>query len=269
MDELAHTNVEGGKNAKRWQDVLDILDAGINVISALNIQHLESLNDAVRDITGVEVRERVPDSVLREVDEVINIDLSAEELIQRLREGKIYAAEKVELALRQFFQPEYILQLRELALHEAAAHVGRKVETELPRAAAGRHERMLACISSNADTARHVIRKTARLASYYNAHWWVLYVQTPAENPDKIPLATQRHLHNNFQLAIESGAVMLREENASIADAILEKAAELNITTLCIGKPHFSLPRIILNTGIFNRLLKTLGGRDVDIIILS
>lgn len=269
VDELAHTNVEGSKNPKRWQDVLDILDAGINVISALNIQHLESLNEDIRHITGVEVRERVPDSVLREADEVINIDLSAEELIQRLREGKIYAREKVEVALRQFFQPEYILQLRELALHEVAAHVGRKVENEIPRAAAGRHERMLACISSNDVTARHVIRKTARLASYYNARWWVLYVQTPAESPDKIPLATQRHLHNNFQLAIESGAEMLRVESASIADAILEKATELNITTLCIGKPHFSIIRIILNTGIFNRLLKTLGGQDVDIIILS
>lgn len=269
VDELAHTNVEGSKNSKRWQDVLDILGAGINVISALNIQHLESLNEDVHDITGVEVRERVPDSVLREADEVINIDLSAEELIQRLREGKIYAPEKVEVALRQFFQPEYILQLRELALHEVASHVGRKVETEIPHAAVVRHERMLACISSNADTARHVIRKTARLASYYNARWWVLYVQTPAENPDKIPLATQRHLHNNFQLAVESGAEMLRVENASIAEAILEKASELNITTLCIGKPHFSLVRIMLNTGIFNRLLKTLAGQDVDIIILS
>lgn len=269
VDELAHTNVEGSKNPKRWHDVLELLNAGINVISAVNIQHLESLNEDVRTITGVEVRERIPDSVLREADEVINIDLSAEELIQRLREGKIYAPEKVEVALRQFFQPEYILQLRELALHEVASHVGRKVETELPRAAAGRHERMLACISSNADTARHVIRKTARLAAYYNARWWALYVQTPAEHPDKIPLAVQRHLHNNFQLAIESGAEMLRVENASIADAILEKATELNITTLCIGKPHFSLARIFLNTGVFTRLLKTLGGRDVDIIILS
>ncbi|MBL7803390.1 MAG: sensor protein KdpD [Saprospiraceae bacterium] len=269
VDELAHTNVEGSKNAKRWQDVLDLLNAGINVISALNIQHLESLNDDVRSITGIEVRERVPDSVLREADEVINIDLSAEELIQRLREGKIYAPEKVELALRQFFQPEYILQLRELALHEAASHVGRKVEAEIPKSAAGRHERMLACISSNADTARHVIRKTARLASYYNARWWVLYVQTPAENPDKIPLAVQRHLHNNLQLALESGATIIRMESHSISEVILDKAMELNITTLCIGKPHFNLGRIILNTGVFNRLLKTLGGRDIDIIILS
>ena len=268
VDELAHSNVEGSKNPKRWQDVFDLLDAGINVISALNIQHLESLNDDVRVITGVEVRERVPDSVLREADEVINIDLSAEELIQRLREGKIYAAEKVELALRQFFQPEYILQLRELALHEAASHVGRKVETEIPKAA-GRHERMLACISSNADTARHVIRKTARLAAYYNARWWVLYVRTPAENPDKIPLARQRHLHNNLQLALESGAEILQLEHTSVANAILEKVGELNISTLCIGKPHFSLARIMLNTGVFNRLLKDLSGRDVDIIILS
>ncbi|HNM27937.1 MAG TPA: sensor protein KdpD, partial [Saprospiraceae bacterium] len=105
--------------------------------------------------------------------------------------------------------------------------------------------------------------------AYYNARWWVLYVRTPAENPDKIPLALQRHLHNNFQLALESGAELLQLDNVSVAEAILEKVAELNISTLCIGKPHFNLTRIILNTGVFNRLLKDLSGRDVDIIILS
>ncbi len=269
VDELAHTNVEGSKHEKRWQDVQEILAAGINVISAVNIQHLESLNDEVREITGVEVRERIPDNVLREADEVVNIDLSAEELVARLREGKIYAPEKVEIALRQFFQPENILQLRELALREVAAQIGRKVEYEIPGASAARHERMLACISSNADTARHVIRKTARLASYYNARWWVLYVQTPAESPDKISLALQRRLLNNFQLAIESGAEVIRVDEQSVAEAILHEVSERKITTVCIGKPHFSIWQIFRNTGIFNRLLKTLAGRQVDIIILS
>lgn len=269
VDELAHTNVDGSKNEKRWQDVRELLDAGINVISAVNIQHLESLNDEVRDITGIEVRERIPDSVLREADEVVNIDLSAEELVARLREGKIYAPEKVEIALRQFFQPENILQLRELALREVAAQIGRKVEFEIPGAAAARHERMLACISSNAITARHVIRKTARLATYYNARWWVLYVQTPAENPDKIPLATQRHLLNNLQSAIESGAEVIRVEDISVAEAILREVSEREITTVCIGKPHLSIWQIFRSTGVFNRLLKTLTDRDVDIIILS
>ncbi len=269
VDELAHTNIEGSKNEKRWQDVRDLLEAGINVISAVNIQHLESLNEIVQQITGVEIRERVPDVVLQLADEVVNIDLTADELVTRLREGKIYAPDKVEIALRNFFQPEKILQLRELALKEVATSVERKVETEVTRPGDRRSERFLACISSNHSTAQHIIRKTARLAGYYNARWWVLYVQTPAESPDKIPLAAQRHLLNHFKLAIESGAEVLRVEGTSAAEAILEKASELEITTVCIGKPHLSIWQIIWNTGMFNRLLKTLGDRDIDIIILS
>ena len=126
VDELAHTNIEGSKNEKRWQDVIDILEAGINVISAVNIQHLESLNAGVKAITGIEVQERVPDSVLAQADEVVNIDLTADELITRLREGKIYQPDKVETALRNFFKPEHILQLRELALKEVAQRSGAK-----------------------------------------------------------------------------------------------------------------------------------------------
>ena len=269
VDELAHTNIEGSKNEKRWQDVRDILEAGINVVSAVNIQHLESLNEAVAQITGVEVQERVPDGVLQFADEVVNIDLTADELITRLREGKIYKPDKVEIALRNFFQPEKILQLRELALKEVATQVERKVETEVTRPADRRPERILACISSNERVARHVIRKTARLAGYYNARWWVLYVQTPAETPDKISLAAQRHLLNHFKLAIESGAEVLRVEGESAAAAILEKAAELEITTICIGKPHLSIRQIFWNTSILISLLKTHGDRDIDIVILS
>src|SRR3984885_1705457 len=149
IDELAHTNIEGSKNEKRWQDVMDILDAGINVISAVNIQHIESLNEEVKNITGIEVLERVPDSVLEGADEVVNIDLTADELVARLREGKIYAADKIGIALQNFFQPEKILQLRELALKEVASQVERKIETELPRGAHLPNERFLACIGSN------------------------------------------------------------------------------------------------------------------------
>src|ERR1700759_3626818 len=198
IDELAHTNIEGSKNEKRWQDVMDILDAGINVISAVNIQHIESLNEEVKDITGIEVTERVPDSVLKEADEVVNIDLTAGELVARLKEGKIYAPDKIGIALQNFFQPEKILQLRELALKEVASQVERKIETELPRGAHLRPERFLACISSNHETARKVIRKTARLASYYRSRWILLYVQTPKEDGDKIGLAAPRHLITNL-----------------------------------------------------------------------
>src|SRR6201995_5376168 len=199
IDELAHTNIEGSKNEKRWQDVMDILDAGINVISAVNIQHIESLNEEVRNITGISVAERIPDLVLKEADEVVNIDLTADELVTRLKEGKIYAQDKIAIALRNFFQPDKILQLRELALREVASQVERKIEAELPRGAHLRAERFMACIGSNHETARTVIRKTARLASYYHSRWILLYVQTPKEDGDKIGLAAQRHLINNFK----------------------------------------------------------------------
>ena len=269
VDELAHTNIEGSKNEKRWQDVMDILDAGINVISAVNIQHIESLNEEVKAITGVEVAERIPDNVLKEADEVVNIDLTADELVVRLKEGKIYAPDKIDRALNNFFQSEKILQLRELALKEVASQVERKIETELPRNQTFKDERFMACISSNHEIARMLIRKTARLASYYHSPWYVLYVQTPKESGDKIGLAAQRHLINNFKLATESGAELIRVSNNNIARGIIETAEERKITTICIGKPHLSLVNVILNTASFNQMLNKLSEANIDIVILS
>ncbi|MFZ1425061.1 MAG: sensor protein KdpD [Saprospiraceae bacterium] len=269
VDELAHTNIEGSKNEKRWQDVLEILSAGINVISAINIQHIESLNEEVKKITGVEVKERVPDNIIAQADEVVNIDLTADELISRLKEGKIYPAEKIEMALNNFFKSEHILQLRELALKEVATQVERKVEKEIPRNVALRHERFLACISSNEKTAKEIIRKTARLANYYNCKWYLLFVQTPKESPNNIPLDKQRYLINNFKLATELGGEIIKKEGKSVAKEIAEIAETLEITTICIGKPHLNLFAFILATNTFNELLKKLKSLDVDIIILS
>jgi two-component system sensor histidine kinase KdpD len=269
VDELAHTNIEGSKNEKRWQDVLEILEAGINVISAVNIQHIESLNQDVKRITNVEVLERVPDNVLRLADEVVNIDLTSEDLITRLKEGKIYTADKITTALDNFFKAENILQLRELALREVASQVVRKVENEVSKNHALRHERLLACISSNDRTAKIVIRKTARLASYYNSDWYVLYVQTPKESSDKIALDKQRHLINNFKLATQLGAEVIKVEAENITDAMLKVVAQKQITTVCIGKPHFNLFKVILSTTIFNRLLNNLSLSNIDLVILS
>ena len=269
VDELAHTNIEGSKNEKRWQDVMDILDAGINVISAVNIQHIESLYEEVKNITGVSVAERIPDSVLEQADEVVNIDLTSDELVTRLKEGKIYAPDKVATALNNFFQSEKILQLRELALKEVASQVERKIETELPRNVQLRPERFMACIGSNHETARMVIRKTARLASYYHSKWFVLYVQTPREDGDKIGLAAQRHLINNFKLATESGAELIRIKHNNIARGIIETAEQKEISTICIGKPHINLFNVILNTASFNQLLTKLSAASIDIVILS
>ncbi len=270
VDELAHTNIPGSKNEKRWQDILDILDAGIDVVTAVNIQHIESINEVVKDITGVEVKERVPDKILQLADEVVNIDLTADELITRLKEGKIYDHTKIQQALQHFFQPDKILQLRELALKEVAGQVERKVDYQITAMQKPfKHERFLACISSNAEMAQRIIRKTARLASYYNSQWCVLYVQTSKESDDKIELATQRHLINNFKNATELGAELIRKKQENIAQAIIETVEEKNITTICIGKPHLNLFQIILRTGLFNQLLKTLSKNNIDIIILS
>ncbi|MDQ6479405.1 sensor protein KdpD [Dyadobacter sp. LHD-138] len=271
VDELAHTNIEGSKNDKRWQDVMEILDAGINVISAVNIQHIESLNEEIKQITRVEVKERIPDSVLQQADEVVNIDLTADELIIRLKEGKIYAAEKVPTALSNFFTSDNILQLRELALKEVASQVVRKVETEITSRGTTslKPNKFMACISSNAQTSKTVIRKTARLASYYNSPWVLLYVQTPKESMDKIALDKQRHLINNFKLATELGGEIIRIESAHVSRTIMEVAEQRQITTICIGKPHMSLFKVILATNIFNQLLKKLSVSEIDLVILS
>jgi two-component system, OmpR family, sensor histidine kinase KdpD len=269
IDELAHTNIEGSKNEKRWQDVVEIIESGINVISAVNIQHIESLNEEVKEITGIEVAERVPDSVLRMADEVVNIDLTSDELITRLKEGKIYAPEKIQIALNNFFKGEKILQLRELALKEVASQVERKVETEVPGKVIMRHEKLLACIGSNEETAKAVIRKTARLANYYNSKWYVLYVQTPKEHADKIGLAAQRHLINNFKLATQLGAEVIKLKMTNVTKGIIQVAEEKQITTICIGKPHLNLFKIILSTAIFNQLLTKLKAYDIDVVLLS
>src|SRR5215210_6376943 len=254
IDELAHTNIPASKNEKRWQDVLDILEGGIDVISAINIQHIESINEDVKAITGIEVKERVPDRILQVADEVVNIDLTADELITRLKEGKIYDHTKVQRALTNFFQPEKILQLRELALKEVAGQVERKVDYSITsRTNPFRHEHFLACISSNHEIGQRIIRKTARLASYYNSKWFVLYVQSAKEAADKIPLAAQRHLINNFKNAAELGAEVIQKKSENIASAIIETVDEKGITTICLGKPHLNLFQIILRTGVFNQ----------------
>lgn len=269
IDELAHTNVEGSKNGKRWQDVLDILETGISVISAVNIQHVESINEEAEKITGVSITERIPDKILELADEIVNIDLTADELVTRLREGKIYDKSKIQQALNNFFQSDKILQLRELALKEVAHQVERKIDTEIPKQIKLRPERFLACISSNSETAKVVIRKTARLASYYRSPWIVLYVQSSSESLDRIKLDKQRHLINNFKLATELGAEVIKIKSDDITKTIMQVAEEREITTICIGKPHLSLFQVILRTAIFNQLLHKIAATETDLVILS
>ena len=269
VDELAHTNVGGSRNEKRWQDVMELLDAGINVLSALNIQHIESLNEDVKSITGIEVKERIPDKVLQDADEVVNIDLTSEELISRLKAGKIYHSEKIQSALSNFFKTENILQLRELALKEVAFRVEKKVENEVISTDRIRHEKILACISSRERTPRHIIRKASRLASRYNTTFFALYVQTPQERNDRINLASQRHLINHFELVTQLGGKVVRVNSSDIMGAIIETCREHQITTVCMGQPTFKLHSMLFQIAKYRNFLSAMAQMNIDLIILA
>ena len=269
VDELAHTNVEGSLNEKRWQDVLTLLDEGINVISAINIQHIESVNEEVQDICGIEIKERVPDSVLQEADEVVNIDLTAEELITRLKAGKIYRPDKIQVALNNFFKTENILQLRELALKEVALRVEKKVENEVVMSMGVRHEKFMACISSHEKTPRRIIRKAARLATRYNTTFVSLYVQTPRESMDRIDLASQRHLLNHFKLVAELGGEVVQVQSKDVLGSIVRTCRERQITTICMGSPRLRVSNALCAVFAYKKFLANLVQANVDLIILA
>lgn len=271
VDELAHSNVEGQRNAKRWQDVMELLDAGINVLSAVNIQHIESLNDEIKAMVGFDVKERIPDRVLQEADEVVNIDLSAEELVERLKSGKIYAKDKIQTALEHFFQTKNILQLRELALREVAFRVGKKVEEQVPTkdAKAKGMSKIVVCVSSNNETQQHIIRKAARLADGLDAEWMALYVQTAHEDSDRIPLDTQRHLMSHLELAMQLGGQIHKVVSDNIPQSIADFCRQQHATLLCMGQPSFSLPRLLMRAGSYRKLLAELKEMGVDLVIFA
>lgn len=269
VDELAHTNVQGSRNEKRWQDVMELLDAGINVLSAVNIQHIESLNEEVKNIVNIEVTERIPDSVLQQADEVVSIDLTADELIERLKQGKIYQQDKIESALSHFFTIEHILQLRELSLKEVALLVSKKVENEISPTASAVQKHFLCCIGTDEKRSRHLIHKVARLATSTGSKFSILYVRIPSEQNDKISLAAQRHLINNFILAIDLGAEVIQQDADNIVDGIVEVCRQRNVSSVCIGKPRLKLTNLIFAAFRYRYLFNELAKSNIDMIILS
>ena len=278
VDELAHSNVPGSRHEKRWQDVEYLVNQGISVITAVNVQHLESLHEQVLKITGTDVTERIPDQLLKLADEVVNVDLTVGELRSRLEEGKIYGAAKVPTALANFFQAENLLQLRRLAVREVAQLLGRQVESDgggAPAVTAARRndDRLLACINSNDRAAKEIIRKTSRLADRFSADaWYVLYIQTGRETADRIGLATQRHLLANLQLATELGAQILRVKDDDIVAAIRRVAAEKNATLLVCGiTSEKGLWEQISRRGVTKDLLRAVArdGGDLDVYLVS
>jgi two-component system, OmpR family, sensor histidine kinase KdpD len=237
VDELAHTNVPGSKNLKRYEDVQELLAAGIHVISTLNVQHLESLYDTVESQIGVKVYERVPDAVLAEADEIVNVDLAPEDLQQRLREGKIYPQDRVSTALENFFKSSNLNQLRELTLRELAAQIDRKRRAEPEEEHDTAPDQVMVCLSSRGPNSAALLRYGSRLAGRLNRNWYAVYVQTPREEPTAIDAATQRRLSDTLTLAKQLGAQVFPYKGEDVVKTILHFAREYRVGHIVIGKP--------------------------------
>jgi two-component system sensor histidine kinase KdpD len=240
VDELAHTNAPDSRNPKRYQDVQELLAAGIHVISTLNVQHLESLYNTVEQLLGVKVRERVPDSVLAEADEVVNIDLSADDLQRRLRQGKIYAKDRVASAMENFFASSNLEHLRELTLREVASQLDikrRQIKSSVEVDGSG-SEQVMVCLSSRGPDSARLLRYGSRLAGRLNRNWYAVYVQTPNEDPTVIDARTQRLLADTLTLANQLGATVFTFKGQDVADTILRFAHEYRVANIVIGRPH-------------------------------
>jgi two-component system sensor histidine kinase KdpD len=271
VDELAHTNVPGSRHAKRYEDVLELLDAGIHVMTAVNIQHLETLNDAVAKATGVRVRETVPDTFLDRADEVINVDVTVEELRNRLREGKIYRPEKVEQALTNFFRKGNLSTLRELALRAVADEVGEKAASY--RAREGLEpalipERVMVCMSSNA-LAPRVIRTGARIAGRLGSKWYAVYVETPREQPSRIGSADAEALQENIRLAESLGATVVRVKATRPAEGLIAFAQREGVTHVIFGQSARSRLELVWRGSTLDKFLSAVPDAAVQVVPLN
>lgn len=271
VDELAHSNVPGSRHGKRYEDVLEILDAGIHVMTAVNIQHLETLNDAVARATGVRVRETVPDTFLERADEVINVDVTVDELRSRLREGKIYRPEKVEQALTHFFRKGNLSTLRELALRAVADEVGAKAASY--RAREGLEpalipERVMVCMSSN-PMAPRVIRTGARIAGRLGSRWYAVYVETPGERADRIDPGDAEALKRNIELAESLGATVVRVKAAKPADGLIAFAQREGVTHVIFGQTARTRWELLLRGSTLDRFLGAVPDAAVQVVPLT
>jgi two-component system sensor histidine kinase KdpD len=275
VDELAHTNVPGSRNKKRYQDVMELLDAGINVIGALNVQHLESLNDVVERATGVAVRETVPDSFLKQADQVVNLDLAVEDLQERLRAGKIYSADKIPWALQHFFKEKNLAHLRELALREVAESVERTAtlpsmqDATVTPGGGGSRSRVMVCISSASPRGAALVRKGSRLAGRLSTDWFVVFVETPKETPHLIDAEAQRRLLSNTELARELGAEVIRLQRADPVAAILEFARSHSVGHVVVGRSDQPAWRQLFRLSIPLRLVRDGYGLDIHVVALD
>ena len=272
VDELAHTNIPGSKNAKRYQDVEDILQSGIHVISTLNVQHLESLYDTVEKDLNVKVKERIPDKVLLEADQLINVDLTAEDLRKRLKEGKVYPPNRINAAMEQFFVQSNLEELRELTLRELASQIDSRRRDNLAMddsLAPSSPDQIMVCLSSHGPNRDMLLRYTSRLAGRLNRSWYAFYVQTPAESPAAIDAQTQRILSTTLTLAKQLGAMVFTYKGEDVVKTILQFAKEYRVGHIVIGSPGRKismLGRLIGQTSVVERLIRESSGITLTVL---
>jgi two-component system, OmpR family, sensor histidine kinase KdpD len=266
VDELAHTNIPGSPREKRYQDVEIILSSGIDVYSTVNIQHLESLNDLVARITGIVVRERIPDRILEEADEVVVVDVTPETLEERLLEGKIYAPNKIQQSLENFFQRRNLIALRELALREVANTVeDDSNESQLKGQICNIQERVLVCISTYPNSIK-LLRRGGRIAGYMNAPLYTLFV----DNFDRFLTKDESlHIENCEKLAREFGGRFVRVKSQDVAGAIAQVAFEHNITQIVIGASKQPRWKLFLKSSLTQRLIDLISDRYIDLHIIA
>ncbi|MGO9435758.1 MAG: universal stress protein [Terracidiphilus sp.] len=268
VDELAHTNVPGSKNRKRYEDVLDLLEAGINVMTAVNIQHLDTLNDAVNRSANTVIRETVPDNFFKRADEVVNVDITVEELRSRLREGKIYAPEKVEQSLANFFRKGNLNLLRELSLRATAEQVSKHASDY--RRTQGLEQapvpdKVMVCLSSRPGTER-LIRVGARVAGRLATNWYAVYVARPDEDKGHgDPEAFQR-IEEYQRMARDLGAQVVVLNDKNVSDALIRFAQQESISHVIFGQPVRSRFDILLRGSVLNKFLSQI--RDVTVQVV-
>jgi two-component system sensor histidine kinase KdpD len=271
VDELAHTNAPGSKYAKRYQDIEELIANGISVITTMNIQHVETLNPLLRRITGIEVREVVPDSFIARADQIVNIDLTVEQLRERLRDGKIYPPSQIEQALKNFFKPSNLTALRELTLREVARGLNRQREAqEAIRREGGRRaqvfERIMVGLSSNPEDGKRLLQKASRIAGQLNADWFAVHVETPSESVKKIDTRNFVSLLDNINLAGELGAETVWLKAPDPVQALLDFARERGVEKIIVGRTHQPFWRRWIKRDVAMRLLNDAKDLDVEVI---
>jgi two-component system sensor histidine kinase KdpD len=266
VDELAHTNAPGSRHPKRYQDVDDLLHAGIHVITTVNVQHMESLYDEIERVTNVRVKERIPDRVLAEADQIVNVDVSVEDLIERLNTGKIYPAERVGTALENFFTPPNLTRLREITLTEIAHLIDRRSRrAEADQFPLSATDRVMVGISSRSPNAPALLRKTARIADRLNVPWYAVYIQTPVEDMTRVDATTQRVLSKNLDLAQQLGGIPMSFKGADVGSTMLAFAREYAIKIIVVGKSRQPWYHRLLKGSILDQLERTADGIDIMI----